>query len=118
MFEKAGFNELMLFSHRDREVIILRDKDKSDIDYCETEETQSQRLVVQEYNKLLERTFIDIGEVEIPVLTFEKKAGSKDLDKPHRVHITHKSKFTRRIFNNGSFTESGRVLWWLLATHR
>ncbi len=38
----------MLFSHRDREVIILRDKDKSDIDYCEIEETQSQRLVVQE----------------------------------------------------------------------
>jgi len=108
MFEKASFNELMLFSHRDREVIILRNKDKSDIDYCETEETQSQRLVVQEYNELLERTFIDIGEVELPVITFEKKAGSKDLDKLHRVHITHKSKFTRRIFNNGSFAESGR----------
>jgi len=108
MFEKASFNELMIWNEDNREVIVLRDEDKSDIDYPETEETQSQRLVVQKYNELLERTFIDVGEAENPVLTVEKKTSSKDLDKPHRVHITHKSKFTRRIFNNGSFTESGR----------
>jgi len=108
MFEKAAFNEFMIFSHHDREVLILRDEDKSDIDYPETQETQSQRLVVQEYNELLERSFVDIGEVESPVLTLEKKVGSKNSDKPHRVHITHKSKFTRRVFNNSSFTESGR----------
>ena len=108
MFEKASFNELMIWNEDNREVIVLRDEDKSDIDYPETEETQSQRLVVQKYNELLERTFIDVGEAETPVLTVEKKISNKDLDKPHRVHITHKSKFTRRIFNNGSFTESGR----------
>ena len=88
--------------------MVVRDESKSDIDYDETEETQSQRLVVHEYNELLERTFIDIGGSETPVLTIEKRAGSKNPDKPHRVHITHKSKWTRRIFNNSSFTDSGR----------
>ena len=118
MFEKAAFNELMVWNDDNREVIVLREqvekikgKKKAKakaIPYNETEETQSQRLVVQEYNELLERTFIDIGEAESPVLTIEKRVGSKNPDKPHRVHISHKSKWTRRIFNNSSFTESGR----------
>ena len=108
MFDKAAFHELMIWNEDDREVLVVRDESKSDIDYDETEETESQRLVVQEYNELLERTFIDIGDAEAPVLTIEKKVGSKNPDKPHLVHITHKSKWTRRIFNNSSFTESGR----------
>ncbi len=120
MFEKAAFHELMIWNEDEREVIVLhgpvekiKGKKKvkaKPVGYDETEETQSQRLIVQEYNELLERTFIDIGEAETPVLTIEKRAGSKDPDKPHHVHITHKSKWTRRIFNNSSFTNSGRSL--------
>ena len=62
MFERAAFNELMVWNDDNREVIVLREqvekikgKKKAKakaIPYNETEETQSQRLVVQQYNDL------------------------------------------------------------------
>ena len=108
MFERSALHEFMVYSHHDREMLILRDEDKNDIDYLETEETESQRLVLQQYNDILERTFIDLGTAESSRLEIEKNKGSKNPDKPHYVHITHKGKFTRRVFNNSSWDEGGR----------
>ena len=108
MFERSALHEFMVYSHHDREMLILRDEDKNDIDYPETEETDSQRLVLQQYNDILARTFIDLGTAETPRLEIEKNKGSKNPDKPHYVYITHKGKFTRRVFNNSSWDEGGR----------
>ena len=108
MFERSALHEFMVYSHHDREMLILRDEDKNDIDYPETEETDSQRLVLQQYNDILARTFIDLGTAESPRLEIEKNKGSKNPDKPHYVYITHKGKFTRRVFNNSSWDEGGR----------
>jgi hypothetical protein len=108
LFEKSALNEFMIYSHNDRETIVLKDNDKNKIDYPDTEETESQRYVVQFYNELLERTFIDIGSANSPRLEIEKNKGSKNTDKPHYVNIQHRGKFTHRVFNNSSFTESGR----------
>ena len=108
MFERSALNEFMIYSHHNREVLILRDVKKNDIEYLETEETVSQRSLLRRYNELLERTFIDIGSADSPRLEIEKKVGSKNQDKPHYVHISHKSKFTHRVFNNSSWDEGGR----------
>ena len=108
MFERSALNKFMIYSHYDREMLVLRDEDKNDINYADTEETESQRLVVQQYNDILERTFIDIGSANSPRLEIEKNKGSKSQDKPHYVHILHKGKFTHRVFNNSSWDEGGR----------
>ena len=108
MFERSALNKFMIYSHYDREMLVLRDEDKNDINYADTEETESQRLVVQQYNAILERTFIDIGSANSPRLEIEKNKGSKSQDKPHYVHILHKEKFTHRVFNNSSWEEGGR----------
>ena len=108
MFEKSALHEFMIYSHHNREVLIMRDENKDDIEYLETDGTHSQRVVVQQYNELLEHTFIDIGDANSPSLVIEKKDGSKNPDKPHYVHISHKGKFTHRVFNNSSWSESGR----------
>jgi hypothetical protein len=108
MFEKSAFNEFMIYSHHDRETVLLRDKDKNDIPYESTDEIVSQRSLVKHYNELLERTFIDIGSANSPRLEIEKNKGSKDPNKPHYVRITHKGKFTYRVFNNLSWDEGGR----------
>ena len=108
MFERSALNQFMIYSHYDREMLVLRDEDKNDINYADTEETESQRLVVQQYNAILERTFIDIGSANSPRLEIEKNKGSKSQDKPHYVHILHKGKFTHRVFNNSSWDEGGR----------
>ena len=108
MFERSALNQFMIYSHYDREMLVLRDEDKNDINYADTEETESQRLVVQQYNDILERTFIDIGSANSPRLEIEKNKGSKSQDKPHYVHILHKGKFTHRVFNNSSWEEGGR----------
>ena len=108
MFERSALNQFMIYSHYDREMLVLRDEDKNDINYADTEETESQRLVVQQYNDILERTFIDIGSANSPRLEIEKNKGSKSQDKPHYVHILHKEKFTHRVFNNSSWEEGGR----------
>ena len=108
MFERSALHEFMIYSHHDRETVLLRDKDKNDIPYDPTDEIVSQRSLVKQYNELLERTFIDIGSANSPRLEIEKNKGSKDPNKPHYVRITHKGKFTYRVFNNLSWDEGGR----------
>ena len=108
MFKQSALTEFMIYSHQDRAVIVLRDEDKRDISFEDTQETLSMACAVKRYNDLLERTFIDIGEANFPSLTIKKKPGSKNQNKPHTVHITHKGKFTYRVFNNSDWIQSGR----------
>ena len=73
------------------------------------------RLAVQQYNKLLEKTFIDIQSVDKPA-RIELPEGKKRRRSNRRVfvNITHHDKFVRRIFNNKSFSDGGRFYggWW------
>ena len=108
LFKQSALDEFMIYSHHDRAVIVMRDEDKKDIPFEDNEERLSMASVVRRYNDLLERTFIDVGEANSPSLTIKKKSGSKNKNKPHIVHITHNGKFTRRIFNNSDWIQSGR----------
>ena len=45
---------------KNRETIILRDEDKNDLEYDDKPHIKQMRLLVEDYNKLLEKTFVDI----------------------------------------------------------
>jgi hypothetical protein len=71
------------------------------------------RTEVQAYNRLLARTFIDLGSAERPVveLPVTSKGAKQAIS---RVRITQWDKFVRRVFYRGSWELGGRIHggWW------
>ncbi|MDB4230046.1 hypothetical protein N9805_05115 [Paracoccaceae bacterium] len=136
MFENASFGIFDINYNNEREIILLNKwtdveeeivvKDEYGFDHIEvneykykewlpyeqTKETDEMRMFLGRYNKLLERSFIDIPDLEMPrIKTGKRKAKDKDGNEIYKdvwVNISHHSKFTRRIFNNGSFENGGR----------
>jgi len=96
----------MIKTHPDKECIILRDKNKNEIEYQDTIRTKSMRNDLLEYNQLLAKTFIDIPSYP--------KEGVWSKSEKRRINIDHTNKFVRRIFNNGSWEDGGRFYsgWW------
>ena len=60
--------------------------------------------VVRDYNDLLAKTFIDIPDMNKPMLEIKDKNSGKT----RYVNITHHGKFTHRVFNNSSWDQGGR----------
>jgi len=114
MFEDAAFGYFNVGYREDRETIILRDEDKKDVEYDDSPRIREMRTLVQNYNKLLERTFIDIQSLDQPRIELSDKTGRRRNKKPVFVGVTHHDKFVRRIFNNGTFSDGGRFYggWW------
>jgi hypothetical protein len=96
----------MIQTHPDTECIILRDKNKNDIEYRDTTKIKSMRSDLYEYNNL-----IRINHFDIPGYP---KDGAYSRSEKKKIKINHSDKFVRRIFNNGSFKEGGRYYggWW------
>lgn len=69
------------------------------------------RELVRDYNRLLERTFVDIPKLNEPVIFIPPK---RPYNKPSRIFISQNEKFTRRIFSNSSWEQNGRFNggWW------
>ena len=115
LFEDAAFGEFDIGYTDNRETIILRDEDKDEVEYTDKTHIKQMRLAVQQYNKLLEKTFIDIQSVDKPA-RIELPEGKRRRRSNRRVfvNITHHDKFVRRIFNNKSFSDGGRFYggWW------
>ena len=115
LFENAAFGEFDVGYDEVRETIILRDENKNEVEYNDTEDVRRMRSDVEKYNKLLEKTFIDIQSVDKPA-RIELPEGKKRRRSNRRVfvNITHHDKFVRRIFNNRSFSDGGRFYggWW------
>ena len=115
LFENAAFGEFDVGYDEVRETIILRDENKNEVEYDDTEDVRRMRSAIEKYNKLLEKTFIDIQSVDKPA-RIELPEGKKRRRRNRRVfvNITHHDKFVRRIFNNNSFSDGGRFYggWW------
>ena len=60
LFEDAAFGFFDIGYADNRETIILRDEDKIDVPYDDTRMVRDMRQLLQDYNRLLEKTFIDI----------------------------------------------------------
>ena len=115
MFENAAFGDFDIGYSDGRETIILRDENKNDVEYEDKTHIKQMRLLVQAYNKLLEKTFIDIQSVDKPArIELPAKKERRFKNKPVFVNITHHDKFVRRIFNNKTFSDGGRFYggWW------
>ncbi len=92
----------MIKKHPNTECIILRNKEKQDIEYEDTKDTKRMRSELYSYNNLLR-----ISHIDIP--WFPKEGvGSKP------TKIDRHDKFVRRIFNNSSWDQGGRYYggWW------
>ena len=113
-FEDAAFGYFDVNYSKDREVIILRDEEKMDIEYKDTHHIKAMRKLVNDYNELLRKTFIDIQEYNIPRIELKEKKERRKRNKPVFVNITHHDKFIRRIFNNSTWDDGGRFYggWW------
>ncbi len=104
LFEKAKFKSDDIGSHKNKEVLILRDTNRNDIEYTDTKRTDEMRSLLKEYNHLLSNTFIDIPELDIPNIQLDNKF----------ITISSHEKFVRRIFSNNSWDDNGRFYggWW------
>ncbi len=115
MFMDAAFGYFNVGYADHKETVILRDSDKKDIEYEDNRSTKRMRDLLVRYNRLLERTFIDIPSLDKPKIVIPPKKNRRKKDnKPTIVHVTHHDKFVRRIFNNGMFKDGGRFYggWW------
>ena len=70
MFEQAAFG-IFDVGYINKETIILRDEDKNDVEYTDNYHIKEMRLILQKYNKLLEKTFIDIPYWAILALNYQ-----------------------------------------------
>lgn len=101
------------------ELIVLRNADGVDIDYGDTKEINQMRSVMESYNQLLEKTYIDIhidvadilGKIDACRKKIDKKTG---LPKEYRLAINLSNKRVKRIFNKSTFNLGGRFYggWW------
>ena len=114
LFQDAAMGPFQIGSAKSRETIILRDEEKNDLEYDDKPHIKQMRLLVEDYNKLLEKTFVDIPSLEKPRIEIAENKKRERKNKPLFVNITHHDKFVRRIFNNGSFSDGGRFYggWW------
>jgi len=87
------------------ECIVLRDEAGKDIEYLDNDHTNKMRQVLVDYNALLQRTFIDIPDLDTPKISM----GNDSF-----LSISQTDKFVRRVFNRGSWRKGGRFYggWW------
>jgi hypothetical protein len=100
---------------RQTECIVMRNKQKKDVDFKENKRIKEMRNGLIEYNNLIRRTHIDIP-------TFPPIAGVKLASGlSFRINFENDAdKFTKRIFSNKSWTDGGRFYggWWQQVPNR
>ena len=110
-FKTAKFHQFHVQNHEEREVIILRNEDKENVEYGDDDQDldlATMRTVLHDYNELLDRIHIDIETLEEPVIQLGKGKAKRCLP------INQRSKFVYRIFNNSRWDHGGRFYggWW------
>lgn len=97
LFRKARFS-LFDIGRAQQELVVLRDAEKNDIEYDDTELTNDWRDLLLKYNGILSDAFIDIPSLEHPRVDLDKKF----------VSIDQRQKVVRRVFNDSSWSKGGR----------
>ena len=111
LFQSSNLNLLTINPHKDKEVIVLNDTDSKAIEYKDEDyaEIPRMRTEMQKYNELLQKSFIDIGDLEEPTYRTMVWDKSKRGEVERIVHIGHFNKFVRRIFYRGNWQYGGRL---------
>ena len=121
VFHNSKLSHFLINPHADKEVIILNNREpdaKGDLpsrakpqeyddeDYAEIPRMREE---IRNYNELLRKSFIDIGDLEEPVYNQEYWDRRKRRRAERHVHINHHNKFVRRVFYRGSWQLGGRL---------
>ena len=106
-FEDAAFFEFAVGHHEGKETIILRDSDKNEIDkYVDNTNVKRMRKQLIAYNKLLEKSFIDIQKYDVPMKPVEnvREAHCKECVLPLHVSQSARLQIRRdvRLISDGS----------------
>ena len=101
-----------------RETVILRSDDgvggrSAQIEYEDTDYTNQMREFLTRYNACLSDHFIDLPQLDHPVIEREITTGP-GAGKTQRVPIGPTNAFVRRVFSRGSWDLNGRFYggWW------
>lgn len=94
----------MLEPHPDKEVIILRNSKKRNIEYEDTAETNRMRETSHRINNALLEQFIDVKLSDTEEDALATRIGIDD----DRSPINYNRKTLARVFNNSSFEQGGR----------
>ena len=105
LFEQARLRGPSISRVAGVEVIIQRNAKRKNVEYIDTPDTRAKRSRLAAYNGLLARTFIDIPELEQPVLNMTGGG---------RLRINQHDKLVRRVFNRSAWDKGGRFYggWW------
>uniref|UniRef100_UPI000D696ED6 hypothetical protein n=1 Tax=Albibacillus kandeliae TaxID=2174228 RepID=UPI000D696ED6 len=115
LFREVKFGPQHLLTHPGKECIIMRGSERSErnLEYEDTSEARRMREDLTAYNQLLQRTFIDVPDQELPFIERPIKSGAK------RGEVTRQSvcgmdNFVHRVFNREDWRCGGRFYggWW------
>ena len=124
LFQTHCLEEGFIRLHDDIEVLILRDIDENDprhsgkkkksieVEYNDSqlpEYLKTARADLKAYNALLNRSHVDVGNLDEPVFKLQNDQGREV-----NFHIRQGRHCVRRIFSRGSFDLNGRFYggWW------
>ncbi|MBM1690701.1 hypothetical protein [Sulfitobacter geojensis] len=108
LFRKAKFNRDDIGRAEGEEVIILKNSKNKQIEYDDNADTSRMRGELTAYNTLIANTFIDIPDLQEPVI----EVGDNDEKSLVRTHRDHTR--THRVFSRSSWDMHGRFYggWW------
>lgn len=114
LFNRSDLAPHMIEHHHWERCVALNDKEPddkkaksivfNDDDHPKITEWE---LNLQDYNKLLESTYIDVGNLDHPVVIREKTV--KGNEEKYTVRVDQNHKFVRRVFYRGSWELGGRM---------
>ena len=107
-FRKAKLERDDIGRAEGEEIIILKDDKNKQIEYEDTPVTNQMREELTAYNTLITNSFIDIPDLQEPVIAKGKAAATLD------IHIGTGTTRTHRIFSRGDWDKHGRFYggWW------
>ncbi|MFB9231835.1 hypothetical protein ACFFUT_08560, partial [Pseudohalocynthiibacter aestuariivivens] len=117
-FAEARFEVADIEVAEGRETLILRSDDghghrSAQIDYEDTDFTNSTREFLEAYNACLSQHFIDLPQLDHPYIERPIHTGPR-AGEVQRVPIGPNNAFVRRVFSRGSWDLNGRFYggWW------
>ena len=115
LFRDAKFGPQHILTHPEKESILLRgaEKSKRNLEYVDTPETHQMRADLIAYNRLLQRTFIDVPDQENAFIERPIKSGFR-AGEMTRVPVCGFDNFVHRVFNRNDWRCGGRFYggWW------
>ena len=117
IFNKYDLNIYNIEVHKGLETLELKDKEGQLLNYSSHSEPKwasASRELLKEYNSLLQKSFIDVPELERSVITTSRQG------KLVEISVAPSCPFVKRVFNNSRWDRGGRFYggFWQNMPHR